>query len=137
SLPIKMSMIMWTKFLLSFCLNLIITFTFTVFMLMMKKFESISFIRIFILAFVISIFFSSIGLGLSALFPKFDWSNPARAVSISAFLGFYFITMFFITTLALVSYSHWYFIALGGIIWTIISIALVKMGKKKLEKLDF
>lgn len=137
SLPIKMSMVMWSKFLLSFCLNLIMTFAFTIFMLVMRKFESISLISIFAFAFVISIFVSAIGLGLSALFPKFDWSNPTRAISVSGFLGFYFVTMFFIVTLTLVSYSHWYFGVLGGVIWTIISIALVEMGKKKLEKLDF
>ncbi len=137
SMPIKMSMIMWSKFLLNLCLNLIMTFAFTTFSLVMKKFESVSLIRVFIFAFVISVFISAIGLGLSALFPKFDWSNPTRAVSVAGFLGFYFVTMFFVITLVLISYSHWYFNVLGVIVWTIISITLIKMGKKKLERLDF
>lgn len=137
SLPIKMSMIMWSKFLLSFCLNLIMTFAFVIFMLLMGKFESVSLVYIFSSALVISIFVSAIGLGLSALFPKFDWSNPARAVSVSGFLGFYFITMFFIATLAMISYSRWYFGVLGITIWVLISMMLIRMGKKRLEKLDF
>ncbi|HGE71866.1 TPA: hypothetical protein ENX78_13575 [Candidatus Poribacteria bacterium] len=137
SLPIKISMIMWTKFLLSLCLNLIMTFAFTIFMLVMRKFELELLFNIFIFAFGISVFVSAIGLGLSALFPKFDWSNPNRAVSVSGFLGFYFATMFFIATLMLISYSHWYFRVLGVIVWTIISIALIKMGQKRLEKMDF
>jgi ABC-2 type transport system permease protein len=136
SLPIKMSLIMWSKFLLSLIINLVITFIFVVFVSIIQK-PSLNFIiRDLIIAVAISAYLSAMGLGLSALFPKFDWTNPARAVSVPGFFGFYLVSILFTATLALFSFVQWFFAVIGVFVWTVIAILLLKFGQKKLEKMD-
>jgi ABC-2 type transport system permease protein len=136
SLPIKMSLVIWSKFLLSLIVNLIITFIFVVFVSIIQK-PSLDFIiRDLIIAVGISVYLSAMGLGLSALFPKFDSTNPSRAISVPGFFGFYLVSILFIATLALVSIIQWFFAVIGVFVWTVIAILLLKFGQKKLEKMD-
>jgi ABC-2 type transport system permease protein len=136
SLPIRMSLIIWSKFLLSLIVNLIITFIFVVFVSIMQKPSLTFIIRDLIIAVGISVYLSAMGLGLSALFPKFDSTNPSRAISVPGFFGFYLVSILFTTTLALVSFVQWFFIVIGVFVWTVIAILLIKFGQKKLEKMD-
>ena len=138
SLPIKMSLIMWSKFLIRLIINLIITFIFVAVLSIKEKNDLDSIIRSLIVAVGVSVYFPAMGLGLSALFPKFDSTNPSRTVSIPGFFGFYFVSILFLSMFALaVIYSvQWFFIAIGIFVWTVIAILLLKFGQKKLEKMD-
>jgi ABC-2 type transport system permease protein len=136
SLPIKISVILHAKFLISLMLNLSVTVAFIfVFSLTRKLTWDVTF-RDLLIGIIASVFFSSLGIGLAALFPRLDYTNPMRAIAVPGLYAFYLISMLFIATMMLVPYTNWIFMLLGIVFWSVVAGVLLKLGIRRLEKMD-
>jgi ABC-type Na+ efflux pump permease subunit len=136
SLPVRMSVILRAKFLLSCILNLVLTLTFAIAIYLSRKLSLNQMWYNVLTAAITSIYLSAFGTALAALFPKFDFTNPMRAASVPGILALYLITFLFITTFVLLIPAGWYLNPLVLIPWAGAALMLLKFGQKRLERID-
>jgi ABC-2 type transport system permease protein len=136
SLPIKISVILIAKFVLSFTVNCLVTLVFVVLVSVTQRNSLEQLWHNALIAVIVSLYLSSIGMGLSALFPKFDFTNPMKAVLVPGIYTFYLITILVVGTLVLVTYVQWFFTLIAMSFWAVIAVILFKLGQRKLEKMD-
>jgi ABC-2 type transport system permease protein len=136
SLPIKISVILRAKFIISFIVNFFVTFFFV---LLTSALQRISLERLWhnvLVAVVVSFYLSGIGMGVSALFPKFDFTNPLKAVLAPGLYAFYLITILFVGTMVMITYTQWFYTLIAMIFWAVVALVLLRLGQKRLEKID-
>ena len=136
SLPIKVSVILRAKFVISFTVNFFVTFFFVVLTSVLQRISLEQLWHNVLVAVVVSLYLSGIGMGISALFPKFDFTNPMKAVLAPGIYAFYLITILFVGTLVMVTYFQWFFALIAMVIWAVVALVLLKLGQKRLEKID-
>lgn len=136
SLPIKISVILRAKFLLSLMLNLTVTIAFIVIFSLTRGLDANMVLRNMLIGFIASVFFSCLGIALASIFPRLDFTNPMRAIAVPGLYSFYIISMLFIATMMLLSYTNWIFMLLAMVFWFAIAAFLLRLGIKKLEKMD-
>lgn len=136
SLPTRVSTFLKVKFMLGSIVNLIVTFLFVVALYLTRRSSPDEMWNNIFIAVITSIYLSAFGTALSALFPKFDFTNPLRAASLPGTLILYLITAFFGFTLVGVTYLEWYFAPLALAPWAGIALILMMSGIKRLEKID-
>ena len=136
SLPIRISVILRAKFMLSFTVNFLATLFFVILLLVLQRIPLEQLWRSLLIAITVSFYLSGIGMGLSALFPKFDFTNPMKAILAPGLYAFYFITILFVGTLVMVTYFQWFFTLILMIFWAVVATVLFKLGQKRLEKMD-
>jgi len=136
SLPIKVSVILRAKFVISFTVNFFVTFFFVVLTSVLQRISLEQLWHNVLVAVVVSLYLSGIGMGISALFPKFDFTNPMKAVLAPGIYAFYLITILFVGTLVMVTYFQWFFTLIAMVIWAVVALVLLRLGQKRLEKID-
>ncbi len=136
SLPIKISDILYSKFILSFFLNLLTTILFVILINLIQNSNLNQFLYSIILCIIVSLFLTIAGIGIASIFPKFDFTNPMKAILLPGVFVFYFISIFFGITLTYVIFSKLYLL-LVFIVWSLIAFILVKYGEKKLERMNW
>ena len=136
SLPIKVSVILRAKLILGFTTNFILTIAFVILLLILQRIPLDQLWRSLLVTVTVSLYLSGIGMGLSALFPKFDFSNPMKAVLAPGIYAYYFITVLFVGTLVLITYFQWFFTLIVMTFWAVVATVLFKLGQKRLEKMD-
>ena len=130
SLPIRVSAVLRAKFLLGCAVNLTVTFLFVIVSYLVQHQPLNQVWYNAAIAIVTSVYFSAFGTALAAIFPKFDFTNPMKAVSIPALITLYLIATVFGLTLSLAISSALYLTPLVLIIW-------FRTGQAKLERMDF
>lgn len=133
SLPIRISDILYSKFILSLVLNLLITLLFVILMNLIQR--SNQFLYNSILGIIVSLSLTIMGIGIASLFPKFDFTNPMKAVLLPGVFVFYLMSIFFGITLTYVIFTKVYFL-LMLVAWLLLALVIVKFGKVKLERMD-
>lgn len=136
ALPISTSLLLRAKFFLNWFVSFFITSTFVLAFYIFQKATVNQLLYNFFIAIITSLYFSVIGTGIAALFPRFDFTNPMRAVSMPGMLGLYLTAGLFSATVVFMRYVSWYFIPLILAPWTIIALILIKISVKRLEKID-
>ncbi|MGQ9611095.1 MAG: hypothetical protein ACUVWN_17490, partial [bacterium] len=71
----------------------------------------------------------------ASLFPKFDFTNPLKAILLPGMFVFYLMSIFFGITLTYVIFSKVYLL-LVLIGWLFLALVIVKFGKIRLERMD-
>ena len=135
SLPIRISDILYSKFILSLVLNLLITLLFVILMNLIQRSNLNQFLYNSILGVIVSLSLTIMGVGIASLFPKFDFTNPMKAVLLSGVFVFYLMSIFFGITLTYVIFTRVYFL-LVLFAWLLLALVIVKFGKIKLEHMD-
>ncbi len=135
SLPIKISDILYSKFILSLILNLLITLLFVILINLFQQSNLNQFLYGLILGVIVSLSLTIMGIGIASLFPKFDFTNPMKAILLPGVFVFYLISIFFGMTLTYVIFSKVY-LSLMLIAWLLLALVLVKFGKIRLERMD-
>jgi len=135
SLPIKISDVLYAKFILSLVINLSITLLFVILINLFQHSSLNQVLYNMVLGIIISLFLTIMGVGIASLFPRFDFTNPMRAVLLPGIFIFYLMSISFGLTLTYVIFSKLYLL-LMLIIWLIIALTLVKFGEKRLERID-
>jgi len=136
SLPIKVSVILRAKLVISLMVNFAVTLIFVILIYTLHRITLEKLWYNILIAFTVSLYLSGIGMGISALFPKFDFTNPMKAVLAPGIYAFYMITVLFVSTLVAVAYFKWFFTLIAMVIWAVVAIILLKLGQKRLEKMD-
>jgi ABC-2 type transport system permease protein len=136
SLPVRMFTLLRAKFLVGCAVNLALTLIFASALYMARRSSLDQMWRNVLIAVVSSVYLSAFGVGLSALFPKFDYTNPMKAASLPGMLALYLIVFIFGFTFIGVAKVRWYLVPLLLVPWTVIAFVLIKMGVNKLEKMD-
>lgn len=136
SLPINVSILLRAKLILSFFINLSATLIFVLAVYIFQKLSENQLWYNIVIAFITSIYFSIFGVSLAAIFPKFDFVTPMRAVTMPGILLLYIITALFSASVMGIKYINWYFIPMIFIPWAIIGLLLMKIGMKRLEKFN-
>jgi len=136
NLPVNISVILRAKMIISIILSLAVTMAFILLLSLFQK-SALNHIPYNVLIGIIaSTYFPTCGMALAAIFPKFDFTNPMKAISMPGVLAFYFMSIMFAITLTFMSSIARYFIPLILLVWEAIALVLLKIGKRRLEKMD-
>ena len=136
SLPMRMSALLRAKLLLGFAINLAVTLAFVMALYLSQR-SSLNQTRYNVLtALITSIYLPAFGTALSALFPKFDFTNPTKAVSLPGLLMLYLIAFLFGLTLVGIVTAGWHLVPLVLFPWAGVAFALMKAGQDRLERMD-
>lgn len=135
SLPIKISYVLYAKFILSLATNLLITLLFVILLNLFQHSSLNQILYNVVFGIIVSVFLTIMGIGIASLFPKFDFTNPMKAVLLPGIFIFYLMSISFGITLTYVIFSKLYLL-LMLIAWLIIALILVKFGQKRLERMD-
>ncbi len=136
SLPIKISVILRAKFSLSLMLNLTVTLAFIAIFSLTRRLTMELIYRNLLIGLASSVFFSSLGIALASLFPRLDYTNPMRAIEVPGLYSFYIIAMLFIGSIMVTTYGNWILMVLVFVFWGIIAGILLRLGVRKLERMD-
>lgn len=136
SLPIRISVVLRAKFVISFMVNFAVTLIFVILIYVLHRIALEKLWYNILVAFAVSLYLSGIGMGISSLFPKFDFTNPMKAVLAPGLYAFYLITILFVSTLVAISYFQWFFTLIAMVIWAVVALVLLNLGQRRLEKMD-
>ncbi len=136
SLPVRMSVVLWAKFLLSCVANLFVAFAFVMTLYLLRRSSLGHTWHNALVAVAASVYLSAFGTALAALFPKFDFTNPMRAASVPGILTLYLITFLFMLTFVVLVPAGWYFNPLALIPWAVVALIMLRSGQNRLERLD-
>jgi predicted permease len=136
SLPVRMSVVLWGKFLLSCAASLFVAFAFVMTLYLLRRSSLSHTWHNALVAVAASVYLSAFGTALAALFPKFDFTNPMRAASVPGILTLYLISFLFMLTFVVLVPAGWYFNPFALIPWAVVALIMLRSGQNRLERLD-
>lgn len=136
TLPVNSAILLWAKALVGAIPNLVFTQCYLLISFFMSS--NIGIGEVLFFGLTISLFFSLIGVSSGALFPRFDYGNPARAGAIGGSVLMYFLSSAYIGSMFAIEE-----IGLGvtplmicAIIWLIFALVMSLLAAKLLQSRD-
>jgi len=136
SLPIRMSVLLRAKFLLSCAINLVVTLAFVMALYLTGRVSLGQMWRDVVVGIITAVYLSAFGTALAAIFPKFDFTNPIRAASLPGIFTLYLVVILFGVTFVGIISIGWLFTPLVLAFWAGVALTLMKIGWSRLEKMD-
>ncbi len=136
SLPVRMSVVLWAKFLLSCAANLFVAFAFVMTLCLLRRSSLSHTWHNALVAVAASVYLSAFGTALAALFPRFDFTNPMRAASVPGILTLYLLSFLFMLTFVVLVPAGWYFNPFALVPWAVVALIMLRSGQNRLERLD-
>ena len=136
SLPMRMSALLRAKFILGCTINFVLTLAFVAALYLTGRASLEQTWRNVLTGAIASVYLTAFGTALAAIFPKFDFTSPIRAASMPGLFLLYLIVFIFGGTFVGIVTIGWYFSPLVLAPWAGVILILMKIGRKRLEKMD-
>lgn len=136
SLPMRISVLLRAKFLLNCTINLIMMFAFVALLYLANRLSLQEMQYSVFIGLVTAIYLAAFGTALAAMFPKFDFTTPLRAASMPGIFLLYLMAFLFGITFAGIASFGWYLTPLVLVPWAGVVFILLRIGQKRLEKME-